>query len=230
MDQIYVKQATDLMTTRNYLEKLDFLLSPFGFAFRKVKIRRAIHLYEKAIDVLVSKVSKQLDSDSGGEYYMEIGYLYSILNEPLNSADNYLKSAENFLSMDKAFMALNFAMDIYFAIKKDLTLHNKIFECYKLLSELYYKKCEYAECAKYLNKCIYELNRYDFSNKRIEFYEKLAFIYLVHLDRPSLALTMCEEIVRMDKTDNRIKYFKICEFLRKGDLASSMQQLALAND
>lgn len=239
MDQIYVKQATDLMSTHSYLENLDLLLSPFGFAFRKVKIRRAIHLYEKAINVLIAErldhkvtVAKQLDnkkfdSESVGGYYMEIGYLYSILGEPLKSAENYLKSAENYLEMDRAFLSLNFAMDIYFSIKKDLASNNKIIDCYKLLSELYYKKSEYTECAKYLNKCIYELNRHDFSNKRIEFYEKLAFIYLVHLDKPSLALTMCEEIVRMDKTENRNKYLKICEYLRKGDLASSTQQLKL---
>ena len=216
MDQIYVKQATDLMSYESYFERLDFLLSPFGFAFRKVKIRRAIHLYEKAI-------AEQFDPDAVGGYYMEIGYLYGILGEPLNSADHYLKSAENYLTIDKAFLALNFAMDIYFAVKKDLALHNKLFECYKLLSDLHYKLGEYADCAKYLDKCIHELNRYDFSNKRIEFYEKLAFIYLFHLDRQAIALTICEEIVRIDKTENRNKYLKICEYLRKDDLASSRQ-------
>jgi tetratricopeptide (TPR) repeat protein len=216
MDKIYVKQATDLMSSESYLEQLDFLLSPFGFAFRKVKIRRAIHLYEKAI-------AEQFDPDEVGGYYMEIGYLYGILGEPLKSADHYLKSAENYLVTDKVFLALNFAMDIYFAVKKDLALHNKLFECYKLLGDLYYKMGDYSECAKYLNKCIYELNLYDFSNKRIVFYEKLAFIYLVHLNRPSLALTMCDEIVKMDKTENGQKYLKICEYLRKDDLASSRQ-------
>ena len=224
MDKIYVKQATDLLSTHSYLENLDFFLSPFGFAFRKVKIRHAIQLYEKAINACFG-LSKQ-SSDSVGEYYMEIGYLYSILGEPLNSADHYLKSAENYLDTNRAFISMSFAMDIYLFLKKDNSTHPmyvKIVECYKLLSDLHYKLGEYAECAKYLDKCIHELNRYDFSNKRIEFYEKLAFVYLIHLDRQAIALTICEEIVRIDKTENRNKYLKICEYLRKDDLASSRQ-------
>jgi tetratricopeptide (TPR) repeat protein len=226
MDKIYVKQATDLLSTHSFLENLDVFLSPFGFAFRKVKFRHAIHLYEKAINVLIAE---RLDTDSVAEYYMEIGYLYSILGEPLKSAENYLKSAENFLDTNRAFISISFAMDIYFSLKKD-HLTNQIFvkivECYKLLSDLHYKLGEYAECAKYLDKCIHELNRYDFSNKRVEFYEKLAFIYLIHLERQAIALTICEEIVRIDKTENRNKYLKICEYLRKDDLESS-RQLAL---
>jgi tetratricopeptide (TPR) repeat protein len=223
MDKIYVKQATDLLSTPSYLENLDVFLSPFGFAFRKVKIRHAIQLYEKAINASFV-LSKQ--SDSVGEYYMEIGYLYSIIGEPLNSADNYLKSAENYSDTNRAFISMSFAMDIYFSLKKDNSINPiyvKIVECYKLLSDLHYKLGEYAECAKYLDKCIHELNRYDFSNKRIEFYEKLAFVYLIHLDRQAIALTICEEIVRIDKTENRNKYLKICEYLRKDDLASSRQ-------
>lgn len=224
MDKIYVKQATDLLSTPSYFENLDVFLSPFGFAFRKVKIRHAIQLYEKAINACFG-LSKQ-SSDSVGEYYMEIGYLYSIIGEPLNSADNYLKSAENYSDTNRAFISMSFAMDIYFSLKKDnLTnqIYVKIVECYKLLSDLHYKLGEYAECAKYLDKCIHELNRYDFSNKRVEFYEKLAFIYLIHLDRQAIALTICEEIVRIDKTENRNKYLKICEYLRKDDLESSRQ-------
>jgi len=223
MDKIYVKQATDLLSTHSYLENLDVFLSPFGFAFRKVKFRHAIHLYEKAIK---SCLDNSTQSDSVAEYYMEIGYLYSILGEPLKSADNYLKSAENFLDTNRAFISISFAMDIYFSVKKDNLTHStyvKIVECYKLLSDLHYKLGEYAECAKYLDKCIHELNRYDFSNRRIAFYEKLAFIYLIHLERQAIALTICEEIVRIDKTENRNKYLKICEYLRKDDLASSKQ-------
>ena len=222
MDKIYVKQATDLLSTHSYFENLDVFLSPFGFAFRKVKIRHAIQLYEKAINACF-ELSKQ-SSDSVGEYYMEIGYLYGVIGEPLNSADNYLKSAENYSDTNRAFISISFAMDIYFSLKKDHltpTIYVKIVEFYKILSELHYKVGEYAECAKYLNKCIHELNRYDFSNKRIEFYEKLAFVYLIHLDRQAIALTICEEIVRIDKTENRNKYLKICEYLRKDDLASS---------
>jgi tetratricopeptide (TPR) repeat protein len=229
MDKIYVKQATDLLSTQSYLENLDFLLSPFGFAFRKVKIRHAIQLYEKAIAACF-ELSKQ--SDSVGEYYMEIGYLYGIIGEPLKSADNYLKSAENYLDTNRAFISMSFAMDIYFSLKRDnLTnpIYVKIVDCYRVLSDLHYKLGEYAECAKYLDKCINESNRYDFSNRRIEFYEKLAFIYLIHLDKHAIALTMCEEIVRIDKTENRNKYLKICEYLRKDDLDSS-RQLALGKN
>jgi len=226
MDKIYVKQATDLLSTHSYFENLDFLLSPFGFAFRKVKIRHAIHLYEKAIAVCF-ELSKQ--SDYVGEYYMEIGYLYSIIGEPLKSADHYLKSAENYSDTNRAFISMSFAMDIYFSLKKDMAVNIKIIDCYRVLSDLHYKLGEYAECAKYLEKCVHELNRYDFSNRRIEFYEKLAFIYLIHLDRQAIALTICEEIVRIDKTENRNKYLKICEYLRKDDLASS-RQLALGKN
>jgi tetratricopeptide (TPR) repeat protein len=214
------------MSTQTYFEKLDFLLTPFGFAFRNVKIRRAIYLYEKAINAIEEQFYSSKQSDSVGGYYMEIGYLYGILGEPLKSAENYLKSAENYLSIDRAFITISFAMDIYFSVKKDLPSNNKIIDCYKLLSELHYKKGEYIESAKYLDKCICKLDRCDFENKRIEFYEKLAFIYLVHLDRPAVTLTMCEEIVRIDKTENRNKYLKICEYLRNDDLAS-LRQLIL---
>ncbi len=182
----HAEKAKQLMQTKGRFEFLDSLTSFFGYSIIQNKINKAIQLYTAAI----SDYYATRDYNNVVECYKEIAHLQA---KPVLALET-LKSALDVAIIHNWELAGELAESV---VARHTYLNNPsiLLRFYEVCADWYYQQTLFRECVLVLTQL---LMIHQSSPHLCEpIYENIIFIYLTKLNRPNLALTYMDGLLRL---------------------------------
>jgi hypothetical protein len=222
--EYYLEQAEALRLERHRLEKYDLFFQYIGISFEKNRINNIIYNYAKAGEMFADAKHWIKSSDC----FIEAAVLSCYIKDPNKGAIYYVSAALH------AWRGNNYNKCIYAceqanALKQLLTLQIKVqmsVEIQYIMACLAYEEGDDERVVAYLENAIRESVKYGEQNKIyvIKVYEKLVYLYVMKQNKPALAITMCDEIIRRSKV-HREFYSKLKTKLMEKQMGESQNLL-----
>lgn len=219
----YLEQAEACRLERHRLEKYDSYFYFIGISFEYNRIKNIIHLYDKAAKLYLEQKNPHLAIKCS----YESAYLCQYLRLHNKASMRYIDAAYAYLKIHdiiKMDEMCGHALDLYdlcdYNTKRILRIESGyLYAC------VYYEDENYMDCISCLEGAIRYCNMdSNFTERIIKVYEKLVFLYVMKMNKPALAITLCETIIRLSTTHKDF-YSKLRTQLMEKNMADSCHML-----
>ncbi len=190
----YLEQAEACRLERHRLEKYDSFFKIFCVSFEEKRLRHIISLYDKAYVMYL----EQQNTQKAGQCAFESGYLCQYLREYNKAACKYVDAIQCYYTANHYALIAERLCDSTLKMLPLLDFKTKthvIIECCYVSACLAYDNNDFNACSKWLTKAIQQSLPKNFT-QIIKVYEKMVFLHVVKMQKPALAITLCEEIVK----------------------------------